>query len=68
MLNEESEESEDGCGFQSSSDSIQSKVSSVDNSILFMDRSHGVITMMQKSKQEIIHSVPPKSEMSKKGY
>jgi hypothetical protein len=50
MLNEESEESEDGGGFQSSSDSIQSKVSSVDNSILFMDRSHGVITMMQKSK------------------
>jgi hypothetical protein len=67
MLNEESEESEDGGGFQSSSDSIQSKVSSVDNSILFMNRSHGVITMMQKSKQEIIQSVPPKSELSKKG-
>lgn len=50
MLNEESEESEDGAGFQSSSESIHSKVSSIDNSILFMDRSHGVVTMMQKSK------------------
>ena len=69
MLNEETEESEEDEGgnerdFQSSSESLQSKISSVDNTILFMDRSQITMSAMkgkQQTNEGQISLINPKS-------